>query len=142
MKEMEAIVGKLREKGARITPVRKAMVSVLIEAKGPLSILEIGRRLARKGHAPNKTTLYREMDFLVRGGWIHELDFGDGRKCYEWKAGHHHHLVCRNCQAVEEIEVGELESAFGAFEKKLGKKSNFASVSHSLEFYGTCNHCR
>lgn len=141
MKHVEAIFDQFRQGGIRLTPVRKAVVVILVGAGKPISVAELTNRLATFDLMPNKTTLYREIAFLVDGGWIHGLDFGDGRKCYEWASEHHHHLVCRKCDRVEEVGVGRLEPAFAEFEKKLIGKSGFSGLGHSLEFFGLCPDC-
>lgn len=141
MKSLEAIFNQFRKKGVRLTSVRKAVVSVLAGAGKPLCVADIVGQLAKRGLSPNKTTVYREIDFLIREGWIHGLDFGDSRKCYEWVTEHHHHLVCRKCERVEEVGVDRLEPAFAEFEKGLMAKTRFSNLSHSLEFYGICNRC-
>jgi len=141
MKE-SALFLKFREKGIRLTSVRKAVVSIFAKSKKPLCVEGIGNRLDRLSLRPNKVTLYREVDFLVRGGWVTALDLGGGRKCYEWASEHHHHLVCKKCHRIEELEAHDMEPAFAKFEKSLARKSGFADVGHSLEFYGICNRCR
>jgi len=140
MKE-SALFLKFREKGVRLTPIRKAVVSILAKSKKPLCVEGVGNQLARLGLRPNKVTLYREVDFLVRGGWATALDLGGGRKCYEWASEHHHHLVCKKCHRIEELEAHEMEPVFAKFEKRLARKSSFADLSHSLEFYGVCKQC-
>jgi Fe2+ or Zn2+ uptake regulation protein len=142
MNRLESIFGQFRRDGIRLTPIRKAVVSVLAKSKKPICVEGVGNHLGRLGLSPNKVTLYREVDFLVRKGWVTALDLGGGRQCYEWASGHHHHLVCRKCNRIEELEVHELEPAFAKFEKRLGRKSGFSDLSHSLEFYGICKRCR
>lgn len=133
---------RLRRTGDRATPVRSALMTILSESNGPLGVADLSQRLMRKKLRPNKTTLYRALGFMVERGWIHELDFGNGRKSYEWAEGHHHHLVCRECHRVEEVETNALEDSFLHFERGLGRKSKFASLTHSLEFYGLCAKCQ
>ena len=142
MNTLDEVCSRFREEGVRLTPVRKAVVSVFIESGRPMGFAEIASRLEEIGLTPNKTTVYREIDFLVSGGLVVELSLGGGRKCYEWASGHHHHLVCRSCHRIEELEAHEMEPAFEKFEKSLSRKSSFAELSHSLEFYGICNQCR
>jgi len=141
MNHLESVFGQLRKEGIRLTPNRKAVVSVLMKSKKPICVEGIGSRLNRLGLSPDKVTLYRSVDFLVRGGWATALDLGGGRKCYEWASGHHHHLVCKKCNRIEELEAHEMEPFFAKFEKGLSRKSGFSDLSHSLEFYGVCNHC-
>ncbi len=142
MKELESFFSEVRKSGGRLTPIRRAVMSILVKSKKPICVEGIGNRLVRLGLRPNKVTLYREVDFLVRGGWATALDLGGGRKCYEWSSRHHHHLVCRKCNRIEELEAHEMEPAFEAFERTLARKSGFADIGHSLEFYGGCNRGR
>lgn len=135
-------IQRLRDSGDRATPVRSELIAILSKAGCPLSVVDLGRRLSEINLRPNKTTLYRALDLMVARGWIHELDFGGGRKCYEWAEVHHHHLVCKKCHRIEELEAHDLESAFEQFEKKLSLRSSFADLSHSLEFYGVCGQCQ
>ena len=142
MKPIQSIFDQFRQRGARLTPVRKAVVSVLAKSKKPICVEGIGSCLMRLGLKPSKVTLYREVDFLVSGGWATVLDLGGGRKCYEWASEHHHHLVCKKCNRIEELDAHEMESSFVKFEKSLSRKSGFADLGHSLEFYGICNRCQ
>jgi Fe2+ or Zn2+ uptake regulation protein len=142
MKPIQSIFDQFRHRGIRLTIVRKSVVSILAKSKKPLCVEGIGNSLARLGLRPNKVTLYREVDFLVRGGWATALDLGGGRKCYEWASEHHHHLVCKKCHRIEELEAHEMEPSFAKFEKSLASTSGFAEIGHSLEFYGVCNRCR
>ena len=55
----------------------------------------------------NKTTICRELDFLMGKGLIKEIEFGEGKKRYEIDSGsdHHHHLICLNCKKVEDVDL-------------------------------------
>jgi len=142
MKPVQSIFDQFRHRGIRLTTVRRSVVSILVAACKPLCVEGVANQLRKKGSLPNKVTLYREIAFLVQGGWAHELDFGSGRKCYEWASEHHHHLVCKKCHRIEELEAHEMEPTFAKFEKSLARKSGFADVGHSLEFYGLCKKCQ
>ena len=52
--------------------------------------------------------------------------------------GHHHHLVCRTCSQVVEIE-----DCFPAeLEDRIARRNGFKSVTHRLEFFGLCPRCQ
>jgi Fur family ferric uptake transcriptional regulator len=73
---------------------------------------------------------------------VKRFDFGDGLARFELLQegddGHHHHLVCRNCSRVV-----ELEECFGReFEQKIANQSGFKGVTHRLEFFGICPKCQ
>lgn len=85
----------------------------------------------------NKTTVYRQIDKLVSEERIVEVDFGDGKKRYELtNLNHHHHLVCKNCGKIKDIELDE-----SLILKELAKRTDFKIESHSLEFFGHCLKC-
>ncbi len=85
----------------------------------------------------NKTTVYRQIDKLLQENKIIEVELGDGKKRYELKdLKHHHHLVCKKCGNIDDIEIDE-KMILGS----LSKKTSFKIESHSLEFFGTCVNC-
>lgn len=116
------------------------MVEILTKISSPLSIQEILEKLSEKGLNPNKTTVYREIEFLTKQGLVSAVDFGEGKKRYEGSAGeHHHHIICINCKGVKDIsEDMDLDQIHSSVVKKAGYKP----VGHSLEFFGLCKNCQ
>lgn len=112
---------------------RENILKVIKHAKKPLEVPFIVEKLG-----VNKTTVYRQIEKMLKEGSLIEVEFGDGKKRYELSSlGHHHHLICLKCGKVEEVEINEgkmLESL-----KKL--KSNIRVERHSLEFFGKCIKC-
>lgn len=140
MHQFQHILDKLRSKGFRLTKARKAIVSILIKSKIPMSAADLNDGLKGLGLHVNKTTIYREIDFLKSRQIIRELQFGDGKKRFEsWPDNHHHHLVCVSCDTIECIE---LKGCLEAEEKRILKENNFKTINHSLEFQGLCANCR
>ncbi len=135
-----SILAGFQSKGYRLTASRKAIVRIFLNSKAPLSAVELNSRLKKIDVIVNKTTVYREIDFLKSQKVIRELPFGDGKKRYEkWPDNHHHHLVCISCDSIECIELtGCLEKE----EKKIMKENNFKTIKHSLEFQGLCAKCQ
>ncbi len=88
----------------------------------------------------NKTTMYRELDFLKKTGIVRELQLGDRLRRYEITPDdHRHHLICRNCNGVEDVV---LENDLDSVEKNLRKQTKFKVEEHALTFYGTCEKCQ
>lgn len=131
----------LKERGHRMTKARSVLLHLLFSATRPLSVPELREQLGALGLSPNKTTIYRELDFLKKQNLIRELSIQRGIKCYEVQSEHHHHVICRQCGRVEEVSSGELESLMPAVEKKLTEQTRFRRIDHSLEFYGVCFTC-
>lgn len=136
----ETSLNQLRRQGHRMTKVRAAIVQVLSGHELPLAVGELTGAMKKMGLRPNKTTIYRELAFLIEAGLVVEVDLGEGKKRYESGAkGHHHHLFCLNCHTIEEVH---LDAHLGEHEDAIAKEHNFQVVRHSLEFYGLCERCQ
>ena len=135
----EKILKDLREQGYRVTKVRREMIMMLANAKAPLAASDMLKSLEKKSPAVNKTTVYRELDFLRENNIVQEVEFGDKKKRYEISDRHHHHVVCLECKKVEDVD---LQSDLEAQEKKIGRQKNFKVLNHSLEFFGLCADCK
>lgn len=133
------LIRKLRKDGFRITPVRRAIIEILGKTKKPLAYFDFKKVLGNKKIYPNKTTIYRELDFLKDQKLAVGVQFGDGVMRYELSAvKHHHHIICVDCNSVEDVSVKEnLQHQ----EKIIEKNNQFFNVMHSLEFYGLCHSC-
>ncbi|MBI5885571.1 MAG: transcriptional repressor [Deltaproteobacteria bacterium] len=139
MIKTEIIFSNLKRNGHRLTKTRKAIVSALLTSECPLSAFDLKARLLDGDVEVNKTTVYRELAFLVKHNVIHEIQFGDGKTRYRvCPDGHHHHAICVKCSKVDEIIM---ENDLAAHEKKLDKLINFKVLHHTLEFFGLCKAC-
>jgi Fur family ferric uptake transcriptional regulator len=135
------VLDTLKQQGARMTSVRSAMVDIFTNTHEPLSAGEILETLKKYKLKANKTTVYREITFLLEGKVIVPVTFQGGEKLYELLKDHHHHLVCQNCHSIEEVDFDEIEELLTNVEKKMKKKNKFSKILHSLEFFGVCQKC-
>lgn len=133
---------QLQKKRKRMTVARKTILKIFLDAQKPLSVSEVLHLLLKNRISVNKTTAYREVDFLVAHEMIEKVSLQTKEAYYEIKSIHHHHLVCQNCQKVEEVELKNFEKELFQYEKKLSREKKFLSVNHSLQFFGMCSRCR
>lgn len=128
----------LQTQGFRVTDARVTLLLLLRSVGKPLSIQEI---LERWENAPNQATVYRMLADLSDVGVIKRVATHIGTSAFEYTPDrpHHHHAVCTDCGAIEDIEHCFVDS----IEKDVIKDlSMFSSLdSHSLEFFGRCNKC-
>lgn len=140
--EMTAILtSALRTQGHKITKNRTAILEYLSNQKEPISAEDILKHIQDEHQAVNKTTIYRELFFLLENNFIKEIEFGDGKKRYEIAINrpHHHHIICVNCKKIEDIPLEkELENQ----EKHIEEITNYKLTSHMLEFFGLCQNCK
>jgi len=140
MMNFEEILQKLRSGGFRLTIARKSIIKIFLDSCAPLTVLEVMALMRRRKVNVNKTTVYREIDFLISQDMLRELHLGDGRKRYEvMKDDHHHHLFCVSCSGIECVE---LERCLEAEEKRISEENNFRTIKHSLKFLGLCAKCQ
>ncbi|HZD60664.1 MAG TPA: transcriptional repressor [Anaerolineae bacterium] len=135
----DELIEELRGKGFRITKLRKAIIEELDLARKPLSAVEIADLLKDRRLEPHKTSIYRELGFMLEQGIINKLTFGEKQDRFEIAAmDHHHHAVCQNCGQVEDIEctkdIRKIEDALSA--------KDFKVDYHLIEFFGLCKNCR
>lgn len=128
----------LREAGLRATPGRMALIELMAREPFPRTVEDLAHKLK---DALNTVTLYRALEALTNAGIVERSDLRHGHAHYELVAGrpHHHHLICRSCDAIEDIEVPHAPK----LEREAVKRSRQFSevVGYSLEFYGTCRRC-
>lgn len=131
-------LSSLRDKGYKITNIRKEIVNIFSKMETPLSAQELQKKLQTTGISVNKTTVYRELRFLTNEGYLIEVHLNPKETSYE-SSGlmHHHHLICETCGKIENVTNCLAEE----LEKDVFKKKGFKIVKHSLEFYGLCIKC-
>lgn len=137
-----SILFTLKARGQRLTVARRGLISILEKAGHPLSAELLWAALAKSGLAVSKTTVYREIEFLLKEDIIRSVHLDDYTKHYELAVLHHHHVVCMNCSKLVDVETEEIETYLEKLEKKFAKKINFKTVRHSLEFFGECGNCQ
>jgi Fe2+ or Zn2+ uptake regulation protein len=131
----------IRKQGKKITKTRKAIIEMLCSSHILLTAPEIQERLKTLEISVNKTSVYRELEFLLSQKLIQEVHIKPRVTHYESALHpHHHHLVCTGCGDTKDIETNEFEKTMQQVEYKAAQQG-FAVKEHSLEFFGTCASC-
>lgn len=143
MGKTDSIYQRLKNCGFKLTRGRKSIINIFIDRNRPLSAAEIMDSLHKRKIYLHKTTVYRELEFLLSQNIIRQLQFADRKNIYEVLSNdHHHHLVCKNCQKTEKVTSVVLETNIQSLEEEILIHSNFKNVWHSLEFFGLCRQCQ
>lgn len=120
----------------RLTPQRKAVLDTVESLDGSFTVVEVYDRARRAYPRLSLATTYRTVELLRRAGTVRPLP-GDERPAYvRCHAGHHHHLICLVCGAVEETELCAAPPP-----AELMRRYGFAAESHEVDIYGTCAGC-
>jgi len=129
----------LQAKGHRLTPQRMLVIEALHNADKHISAEEIYEQLHSRYPYANISTVYRTLELLKKLNLVTETDFGEGRVRYHVaEKGHHHHLVCRSCGKVVDLE----ESALYQLKDTLLREYGFDADLRHLAISGECSRCR
>lgn len=132
---------RLREAGQRYTSGRRLLVRLLARGRHPMTIPEILDR--EPGLA--QSSAYRNLAALERARVVRRLVTSEEHARFELAEDlteHHHHLVCSNCGAVEDVRVStRLERSMERALEEMTGESGFSAVSHRLDLIGTCRAC-
>lgn len=135
---------KLKRRGYKFTPQRKAVLSILSDNMGRhLSSEEIYDYVRVKSPEIGLATVYRTLSLLADLEVLSKLNLDDGFVRYELNdhdgdQHHHHHLICSECGKISEVKEDLLES----LEAEIEKKYEFEIKDHKLKFFGLCKACR
>lgn len=128
------------ERGARLTPVRRRVLEILLEAHRAMGAYEVLDRLAAEGFGNQPPVAYRALEFLVEHGFAHRV-----RRLNAFAAcmhpGESHapvFLICRACDAVAEAPADGVRAALAAAAAEAG----FAVERTTVEALGLCPTCR
>ena len=127
----------LKENGYKITPARLAILEGFAKIKKPLNAEQVYKKLVSKNF--DQATIYRTLTAFEKSGILKRIDLHKDSAHFELAQEHHHHIVCTNCNKVEDFENKEIEKVL---RRIVGKSSKFKSIKeHSLELFGLCRMC-
>ena len=123
---------------ARVSPQRLAIAAAVeASARHAFSADDIATEVRRGSPSTGLATVYRAVAVMQSTGFIEAVGERGGAILYArcGRQGHHHHLVCTSCSAVEDIECpiwidGRTDS------------NSFRVTGHSLVLQGLCPRCQ
>ena len=128
------------DRGVRLTPVRKRVLEILLEAHRALGAYDVLQRLAAEGFGNQPPVAYRALEFLVENGLAHRI-----RRLNAFTAcmhpGEEHSpafLICRLCDAVAEAPAAPVRAALDKAAAGLG----FVIERRNVEALGLCPACQ
>lgn len=136
---IKQLTDQVKQAGGRLTKLRLVVLRYLSSCDRPVSATDIARVLKAKSLIVNRTTIYREIIFLLKHGLIREIKVSTAATLYELNQGHLHHLICLKCNKIKTIKM---DNHLHNEEKSIMQREKFKIINHALEFYGLCQRCR
>lgn len=129
---------RMRESGFRVTPQRQLILDAICEGGGHTTLPDIYARVHAKAPDISRATVYRALDFFCKLGLVVAADIGGEHTVYEIAgATRHHHLACRKCGQVEQVEPDIMDTLFATIESRQGFK---VDMDH-IVLLGICKRC-
>lgn len=135
--EVEAIS---EEENLRLTPIRRRVLEILLEAHEAIGAYDLLKRLADEGLKAQPPVAYRALDFLQTHGFVHKIErLNAFVACMHPTEAHTPaFLICRLCNTVAEARPAVTVTALGDIAASL----DFQVESMVVEAQGICESCR
>lgn len=138
LREFEDDTGQLSRAGLRVTAPRLAVLSAL-RARPHADVDTLAAIARAQLGTISVQAVYDILNALTGVGLARRIEPGGSRALYERRAGdNHHHLVCRNCRTV--VDVDCIATARPCLEPNL--KHGFALDEAEITFWGLCPACQ
>lgn len=135
---VEDVLVGLRERGGRATHARRLLLSALFRDRKHRSAEELAEEVHAQAPDVNISTIYRNLDELVRLGVIDRSHLGGGPAAYHLASATHGHLVCEQCSAMTEVP----SELFRDVAQTLASRYGFAAAPHKFGVIGRCADCQ
>ncbi|MFG2043681.1 Fur family transcriptional regulator [Dactylosporangium sp. NPDC048998] len=122
----------------RNTRQRHEVLALLDEIADFRTPQQLHALLRERGAQVGLTTVYRTLQLLQEAGEVDVTRLPGGEQLFRrCGATHHHHLVCRSCNATVEVSGPAVER----WTERIAAEHGFTDVGHTLEIFGTCSRC-
>jgi len=128
------------DRGLRLTPVRRRVLQLLLEAHRAMGAYEVLERLGDEGFGKQPPVAYRALDFLVEHGLAHRVRrLNAFAACTQPGTAHEPvFFICAACGAVAEAPAGRVRRALQSLADEIG----FQIGRVNIEAQGSCPSCR
>ncbi|TAL91723.1 MAG: transcriptional repressor [Rhodanobacter sp.] len=137
---VRAVEHASRDRGLRLTPLRKEVLELVAVARKPVKAYDLLDQLREQHGNAAPPTVYRALDFLLENGFIHKLESINAFvSCYHPTEAHQvPFLICDTCSSAQEVCDERVAELIEAQARALG----FRAQAQTLEVHGTCKNCR
>ena len=121
----------------KITKKQEQLLEELKKCEDELSGQELHRQLVNENKIMGLTTVYRNLQVLIKHGLIRSRHLPTGEVLYTPVERDIHHLTCVQCGETSRIDgcpVKEIHAPVKSANK-------FQFLFHTLEFFGVCQEC-
>jgi Fur family ferric uptake transcriptional regulator len=129
---------QLRERGLRVTAVRVAVFEA-VRQRPHEGVDKIMAAVATRLGSVSKQAVYDALDALVGASIVRRIEPAGRPALYEARVGdNHHHIVCRSCGAVDDVDC----SVGAAPCLEPAQTHGFVVDEAEVTYWGLCPDCQ
>jgi Fe2+ or Zn2+ uptake regulation protein len=127
----------LRDRGLRATSQRVVMHRLLRDRARHVSAEELLSEASERLPGVSLPTVYATLELFEQLGVVRRVNGGGGTLLWDTRGDAHHHMICRRCGRIEDMEVPlDLERA-----RRSAARSGFEPDRAEVVVSGLCAHC-
>jgi Fe2+ or Zn2+ uptake regulation protein len=131
------LVELLRERGLRATSQRVVMHRLLRDRDRHLSAEELLSEAGERLPGVSLPTVYATLELFEQLGIVRRVNGGGGTLLWDTRADSHHHMICRNCGRIQDMETPlDLERA-----RRSAARAGFQADRAEVVVSGLCASC-
>jgi Fur family ferric uptake transcriptional regulator/Fur family peroxide stress response transcriptional regulator len=127
----------LRERGLRATSQRVVMHRLLRDRNRHVSAEVLLSEASERLPGVSLPTVYATLELFENLGIVRRVNGGGGTLLWDTRADSHHHMICRNCGRIEDIDTPlDLERA-----RRSAARAGFQPDRAEVVVSGLCADC-
>ena len=133
----EELAELLRGRGLRATSQRVVMHRLLRDSARHVSAEELLGEASERLPGVSLPTVYATLELFEQLGIVRRVNGGGGTLLWDTRADAHHHMICRRCGRIEDMEAPlDLERA-----RRVAARSGFQADRAEVVVSGLCRDC-
>ena len=134
----QALSELLRDRGQRVTSQRLLIHRFVREHDGHLTAEQVLAGVADALPGTALPTVYATLELFEELGLVRRVQTGGGTMVFDPRTDPHHHVTCRRCGAVEDVEAPvELDGVL-----RRARRTGFTAEHAEVVVSGLCRNCR
>jgi Fur family peroxide stress response transcriptional regulator len=137
-RKLELLESISRERSLPVTVQRRVVLDALLDRQDHPTVDQLYEDVKERMPGVSRTTIYRALETLVELGLARRTNHFEASARFDGNTDHHHHLVCRRCNRVADIDHPSLSKIALPSLGGIG----FEVIDYSIHLEGLCAECQ
>jgi Fur family transcriptional regulator, peroxide stress response regulator len=137
-RKLELLESISRERSLPVTVQRRVVLDALLDRQDHPTVDQLYEDVRERMPGVSRTTIYRALETLVELGLARRTNHFEASARFDGNTDHHHHLVCRRCNRVADVNLPSLSNLALPSLGDIG----FEVIDYSIHLEGLCAECQ